>query len=216
MESLSLGQSIFLPTFAEVMAESPVLIPDVAIFAVDAFSGCNCPLENCSARGVDDFASMYIVGEVAICHFHFKFSFWFLILILKSGELLLPTPDQLTLFSGSPSVDALLVHNLADLQGGSLGLDSFADIDIVNTTGVPDADVALATHVAMDDSGYFFGSLALDARYADLPAGLILDFLAIAEGDALVVSQLADGADIDSTIGSVLHNKSVPFILHKN
>lgn len=125
-------------------------------------------------------------------------------------------PDQLTIFSGSPSVDALLVHDSADLQGDSLGLDSLADIDIVDTAGVPDANVALATHVAMDDSGYFFGGLALDARYADLPAGLILDFLAIAEGDALVVSQLADGADIDSTIGSILHNDSFPFILHKN
>ena len=115
------------------------------------------------------------------------------------------TPDQLTLFSGSPSVDALLVHNLADLQSGSLGLDSFADIDIVDTTGIPDADVALATHVAMDNSGYFFGGLALDARYADLPASLVLNFLAVAEGDALVVSQLADGADIDSSIGNVFH-----------
>ena len=125
-------------------------------------------------------------------------------------------PDQLTLFSGSPSVDALLVHNLADLQGGVLGLDSFTNIDIVNTAGIPDADVALATHVAMDDSGHFLGGLALDARYADLPASLILNFLTIAEGDALVVSQLADGADIDSTIGSILHNDSFPFILHKN
>lgn len=125
-------------------------------------------------------------------------------------------PDQLTLFSGSPSVDALLIHNLADLQGGSLSLDSLADIDIVNTVGIPDTDVALATHVAMNDSGYFLGGLAFDARYADLPAGLVLDFLAIAEGDALVVSQLADGADIDSTIGSVLHNNSFPFNLHKN
>lgn len=125
-------------------------------------------------------------------------------------------PDQLTLFSGAPSIDALLVHDSADRKGVSLGLDSLADIDIVDAIGVPDTDVAFATHVAMEDSGYFLGGSDFDAGYTNLPASFILDFLTIAEGDALIVSQFADSADIDSTIGSVLHNDSFPFNLYKN
>lgn len=115
-------------------------------------------------------------------------------------------PDQLTLFSGVPSVDALLVHHSTDCQCILFGSDALADIHVVDTIGEPDADVAFATHGTMEDFADLFGGLALDARHADLPAGLVLNFLAIAEGDALVISQLADSADIDSTIGSVLHN----------
>lgn len=115
------------------------------------------------------------------------------------------TPDQLTSFSGCPAIDALLIHQLADGQRILFGGDSLAYIDIVNTAGVPDSDIALPTQIAMEDSGYLFSGLDFDALDADLPAGLILDFLTVAKGDALVVSQLADGTNIDSTIGSVFH-----------
>ena len=114
-------------------------------------------------------------------------------------------PDKLAFFSGCPSVDALLVHNLADCESISLSLDSLTDIDIVDTIGVPHTDIAFAAHVAMEDSGYFLRGSDFNAGYTDLPASLILDFLTIAEGDALIVSQLANGADIDSSVGSVLH-----------
>ena len=121
-------------------------------------------------------------------------------------------PDQLTLFSGSPSVDALLVHNLADFQSRFFGLDSLTDIDIVDTARVPDADVALATDAVVEEVADLFGGFAGDARYADLPASLVFHDLAVAEGEPLVVCDIADSADIDSTIGSVLHNNSPLFI----
>ena len=60
-------------------------------------------------------------------------------------------PDQLTLFSRTPSVDALLVHNLANLQCVLLGLDSLADVDVVDTARVPDADVALAAEAMVEE-----------------------------------------------------------------
>ena len=115
-------------------------------------------------------------------------------------------PDQLTLFSGTPSVDALLVHDFADFQSRFLGLDSLADVDIVDTARVPDADVTLAADAVVQEVAHFFGGLAGDARYADLPASLVFYDLAVAEGQALVFCDIADSADIDSTIGSVLHN----------
>jgi hypothetical protein len=115
-------------------------------------------------------------------------------------------PDQLALFSGAPSVDALLVHDFADFQSRFFGLDSLADIDIVDTARVPDADVTFATEAMVEEVADLFGGLAGDARYADLPASLVLYDFSIPKSQTLVVSQVADGADIDSTIGSVLHN----------
>jgi hypothetical protein len=121
------------------------------------------------------------------------------------GFLLL-APDQLARFPGCPAIDALLIHQLADAQCILFGGDSLADIDIVDTAGVPDSDVALPTQVAMEDSGHFLSGLNFDTLNADLPTGLIFYDLAIPEGQTAVFSDIADGADIDLTIGDVLHN----------
>jgi hypothetical protein len=58
----------------------------------------------------------------------------------------------------------------------------------------------------MEDSGHFFSGLNFDALNADLPAGLIFNNLTIPEGQTAVFSDIADGADIDSTISSVSHS----------
>ena len=58
----------------------------------------------------------------------------------------------------------------------------------------------------MEEVADFFGSLAGDTRYADLPAGLVFYDFSIPKGQTLVLCDIADGADIDSTVGSVLHN----------
>ena len=115
-------------------------------------------------------------------------------------------PDQLTFFPGPPTVDALLIHNLAGFQSHFFGLKSLADIDIVDTARVPDADVTLATEAMMEEVADLFGGLAGDARYADLPAGLVFYDFSIPKGQTLVLCDIADGADIDSAVGSVLHN----------
>ena len=107
---------------------------------------------------------------------------------------------------GSPSVDALLIHNLADFQGVLFSGDSSTDIDIVDAAGIPDADVAITTDTMMEEVADFFGSPAGDTRYADLPAGLVFYDFSIPKGQTLVLCDIADGADVDSAVGSVLHN----------
>ena len=112
----------------------------------------------------------------------------------------------MTFFPESPSVDALLIHNLADFQGVLFSGDSSTDIDIVDAAGIPDADVAITTEAMVEEVADFFGSLAGDTRYADLPSSLVFYDFSISEGQTLVLCDIADGADIDSAVGSVLHN----------
>lgn len=85
-------------------------------------------------------------------------------------------------------------------------MKSLADIDIVDAAGVPDADITLAAEAMVEKVADLFGSLAGDARYADLPAGLVFYDFPIPKGQTLVLCDIADGADIDSMVGSVLHN----------
>ena len=122
------------------------------------------------------------------------------------------TPDQLTLFPGRPAVNALLVHDFANRQSVLLGGYALTNVYIVDAVAKPDADVAFATHALMQDFADLFWSLALDAGDTDLPSGLILNDLAVAKSQTFIISQIADGADIDAMISSVLHN-SFSFLL---
>jgi hypothetical protein len=127
-----------------------------------------------------------------------------------SGEFLprflLLAPYKLTSLAGSPSVDALLIHNLADLQCVLLGGDSLADIDVVDAFAVPDTNVAGSADAVVEDFADFFSGLYFDAHDANLPAGLVFYDFTIPQGQTHVVLDVADGADIDSTISGVLHN----------
>jgi hypothetical protein len=129
----------------------------------------------------------------------------------KSVRRLSLTPYQLTLFPGRPAVNALLIHQLADGQSVLLGADALADVHIVDTIGEPDADVAFATHSLMEQDGDLFRRMALNALDADLPAGLIFNDFAVAKGQAFIISEIADGANIDAAISDVLHNFLIPF-----
>ena len=105
-----------------------------------------------------------------------------------------------------PSVNALLVHDSAGFQSHFFGLKSLADIDIVDAARVPDADITLAAEAMVEEVADLFGSLAGNARYADLPAGLVFYDFSIPKGQTLVFCDIADGADIDSAVGDILHN----------
>jgi hypothetical protein len=115
-------------------------------------------------------------------------------------------PYQLTSLAGAPSVDTLLIHNLTDFQGVLLGGNALADIHIVNAIGEPDTHIAFAAHALVENFANFFWGSALSASNANLPTSLVFYDFTIAKGQALIVSQIADSADIDSTIGDVLHN----------
>lgn len=115
-------------------------------------------------------------------------------------------PYELASLAGSPSVNTLLVHDLADFQGILLCGDSLADVNIVDAFAEPDADVAGSADSMVENFADFFGGLDFDAGDADLPAGSVFYDFAIAEGQALVVCDVANGANIDSVVGDVLHN----------
>ena len=108
--------------------------------------------------------------------------------------------------AGPPSVNALLVHNLANLYGVLLCSNTLADVDVVDALTEPDADVAFATHLAVQDEGNFFGGFGFDTGNANLPASLVFYNLTIAEGQAFIILDVADSADIDSSVGDVLNN----------
>ena len=132
------------------------------------------------------------------------------VFIKKSGEFLprflLLAPYQLASLAGPPSVNALLVHNLADFQRILLCGDPLADVDVVDALTEPNADVAFAAHFAVQNAGNFFSGFGFDAGDADLPAGSVFYNFTIAEGQAFVVLNVTDGANIDSSVGDVLHN----------
>lgn len=115
-------------------------------------------------------------------------------------------PYELASLARFPSVDALLVHNPADFQGVPLCSDPLADVDVVDAFAEPDADVAFATHFTVQDAGNFLSGLDFDAGDADLPASLVFYDLTIPKSQTFVILNIADGADIDSSVGSVLHN----------
>ena len=92
------------------------------------------------------------------------------------------TPYELASLAGPPSINALLVHDLADLHNILLCGDPLADVDVVDALTEPDADVAFATHFAVQDERNFFGSLNFDAGDADLPASFVFYNLTIAKG----------------------------------
>ena len=99
-----------------------------------------------------------------------------------------------------------MVHDLADFQGVLLCGDSLADVDIVDAFAEPDADVAGSADSMVENFADLFGGLDFDAGDADLPAGSVVDNFAIAESQALIICDVADGANIDSAVGGVLHD----------
>ena len=124
------------------------------------------------------------------------------------------TPNQLTLFSGPPTINALLVHYLANCKGLFFCGNSFAYIDIVNAFAEPDAHISMAAQPMVQQRTDFFRCAAGDPGNTDLPAGLVFYDLTITQSQALVVLQIADGADVNATIGGILHN--IPFPVFKS
>lgn len=127
--------------------------------------------------------------------------------------------NQLSVLAGSPSVNGLLIGCLTNCQRIFLGGDPLANIDVINSIVKPDTHIAMAAQTVMQQLADFFGSATGDTSNSNLPAGLVLHDLTIAEGQTFAVLDVADGADIDSSVGGVLHiysplvfGISVPFL----
>jgi len=122
------------------------------------------------------------------------------------------TPYQLPLFPRCPAVNALLVHYPANRQGVLLGGDTLTNVHIVDPVAEPDANITGTTQAPMENNADLFRGLTFYAGDADLPTGFILYNFAVAKGQAFIIGQVADGANIDTAISDVLHN-SLSFLL---
>lgn len=93
-----------------------------------------------------------------------------------------------------PAIYADLITRLADFKRLLLGLNSLGLVDIVDAIREPDAAVSAEV---LDRIDSFAGGLTLHAIGGDLPAGLVIDFLAIFKGHAVVFSELDDRANVN-------------------
>ena len=107
----------------------------------------------------------------------------------------------------SPRENAYLIAGSSDFEGFALCAYAVALVDVVDAFAQPDADVALATQAAVQQRADFFGRLAGHTGDTDLPAGLVFYNFTIAQCEAFAFADVADGADVDATIGGILHIK---------
>jgi len=129
----------------------------------------------------------------------------------RLGEPVLLAPYELTTLARTPTVDAELICGTCDRQSVFLGGDTLADVHIVDAFAEPDADIALAAHRAVQDCGDLFGSAALDTSNADLPSGLVTNDFAVAESQAVIFGDVADGADVNAAVSDVSHSDNLLF-----
>jgi hypothetical protein len=129
------------------------------------------------------------------------------------APLFLLAPYELTLLTSTPTVNTELIGCTCDYQSVFLGGDALADVYIVDAFAEPNAHIALATHRAVQNGGDFFGGSALDTSNADLPSSLVANDFAIAERQAVIFSDIADSADVNTAVGSVSHSLKSPFLL---
>jgi hypothetical protein len=112
------------------------------------------------------------------------------------------------MLAGSPSINGLLIGCLANCQRIFLGGDPLANIDIINSIIEPDTNISVAAQTMMEKGADFFRSFASNSGDTDLPTGFIFYNFAVAESQTFAVLDVADGADIDSSIGGILHINS--------
>jgi hypothetical protein len=118
------------------------------------------------------------------------------------------TVNQLSMLAGSPSINGLLIGCLANCQRIFLGGDPLADINIINSIIEPDTHISVAAQTMVKKGADFFRSFASNSGDTDLPSGFIFHNFTVAEGQTFAILDVADGADIDSSVGGILHINS--------
>ena len=96
-----------------------------------------------------------------------------------------------------PAIYADLIARLANFERLLLGLDSLGLVDIVDAIREPNTAVSA---IFLDRVNGFACGLTLYAIGGDLPAGLVIDFLAIFEGQTVVFSEFENGTNVNHNV----------------
>lgn len=96
-----------------------------------------------------------------------------------------------------PAIYADLIARLADFKRLLLGLHSLGLINEPSIVAIPYTAVSAEVLNRVDS---FAGGLTFNAVGSDLPAGLVVDFLAIFEGHAVVFSELANRTNVNHVV----------------
>ena len=93
-----------------------------------------------------------------------------------------------------PAIYADLIARLADFKRLLLGLHSLGLVNIIDAVRKPHTAVSAEVLNRIDS---FAGGLTFNAIGSDLPAGLVVDLLAMFEGQAVIFSELKNRTNVN-------------------
>ena len=96
-----------------------------------------------------------------------------------------------------PAIYADLIARLADFKRLLLGLHSLGLVNIIDAVRKPHTAVSAEVLNRIDS---FAGGLTFNAIGSDLPAGLVVDLLAMFEGQTVIFSELTDRTNVNHVI----------------
>ena len=96
-----------------------------------------------------------------------------------------------------PAIYADLIARLADFKRLLLGLHSLGLVNIINAVRKPHAAVAA---IFLDRVNGFAGGLTFNAISGDLPAGLVIDLLAMFKGQTVIFSELENRTNVNYVV----------------
>ena len=96
-----------------------------------------------------------------------------------------------------PAIYADLIARLADFKRLLLGLHSLGLVNIIDAVRKPHTAVSAEVLNRIDS---FAGGLTFNAIGSDLPAGLVVDLLAMFEGQAVIFSELENRTNVNHVV----------------
>lgn len=96
-----------------------------------------------------------------------------------------------------PAIYADLIARLADFKRLLLGLHSLGLVNIIDAIRKPHTAVSAEVLNCIDS---FAGGLTFNAISSDLPAGLIVDLLAMFEGQTVIFSELENRTNVNHVV----------------
>ena len=96
-----------------------------------------------------------------------------------------------------PAIYADLIARLADFKRLLLGLHSLGLVNIIDAVRKPHTAVSAEVLNRIDS---FAGGLTFNAIGSDLPAGLVVDLLAMFEGQTVIFSELENRTNVNHVV----------------